>query len=358
MTHTRQDRLLLAANPSPEHVGSHLYKAAVSMGLDVAVHDVRLASRGPRWAAALSWRFDRRPLRLRGYGKSLLDKCTEFQPRVVLCVGVAPVSREVLIDMQKMGIQVYDYLTDDPWNPARYSSWFIAALRHYDRVFSPRRSNLEDLKRHGCRAVSYLPFAYSEEQHLGGFPAMENNDPTQPDIVFVGGADADRVPIMTAVLQANFHLQLYGGYWDRFPATCRNTGRIIPPEEVQRATASAKIALCLVRRANRDGHVMRSFEIPAMGGCMLAESTAEHRDLFGEEGQAVLYFNDIPELIQKARWLLEQPQERLRLRTAVYRLITTGGHTYRDRLRSMLAHSGIAMNREVEPAQARMGTDR
>jgi hypothetical protein len=75
-----QGRLLLVANPGPEHVGCHLYKAAVSTGVDAAVHDVRLAENGPRWAVATAWRFDRRPLRLRGYGKSLLQRCTEFQP--------------------------------------------------------------------------------------------------------------------------------------------------------------------------------------------------------------------------------------------------------------------------------------
>jgi spore maturation protein CgeB len=352
-------RLLLVCNTDAEHMGGFLYQAALSLGLETVVHDVRLANRGPRWAVAVAWRFDRRPLRLRGYGKSLLARCAEFRPQLVLCVGVAPVTREVLLGIQKMGIPVFDYLTDDPWNPGRYSSWFLAALRHFDRVFSPRRANLEDLERHGCAAVTYLPFAYSEQMHLGSLPAVEdNNDRSRPDIVFVGGADADRIPFMTALLQANFNLQLYGGYWERYAQTRGHACGHVEPLEAQRVTANAKIALCLVRRANRDGHVMRSLEIPAMGGCMLAESTSEHRDLFGEEGQAVLYFKDIAELIQKARWLLDHPEERQRLRAALHRRITSGGHTYRDRLRSMLAYSALATDRELEPAPARMGTER
>jgi spore maturation protein CgeB len=356
MTHTRQDRLLLAANPSPEHVGSHLYKAAVSMGMEAAVHDVRSAAEGPRWAAAVSWRLDRRPLRIRRYGKSLIERCAQFQPRAVIAVGIAPASRDVLITIRKMGISVFNYLSDDPWNPGRHAGWFLKALRHYDCVFSPRRANLDDLKHHGCPAVSYLPFAYSEDMHLAREGQTQAEDSSGPDVVFVGGADADRVPFMTALMKANFDLRLYGGYWERFPVTRPAARGIVPLEETRRVTAAAKIALCLVRRANRDGHVMRSFEIPAMGGCLLAESTAEHRDLFGEEGQAVLYFQDVPELIQKARWLLDHPQERMRLRAAVHRLITAGGHTYRDRLRSMLAYSGVAMNHAAEPALVRIGT--
>ncbi|MBV8902445.1 MAG: glycosyltransferase [Acidobacteriia bacterium] len=351
-------KLLLVANTGPEHVGNYLYQAAVSMGIDAAVHHVQLANKGPRWAVAAAWRLDRRPLRLGQYGKSLIERCAQFQPRLVICVGIAPVSRSALLAIRRMGIPVFDYLTDDPWNPRHYARWFLQALRHYDYVFSPRRANLDDLKRHGCPAVSYLPFAYSEDTHLIRDCRTATEDSSGPDIVFVGGADSDRIPFMAGLLQANFSLRLYGGYWERFPATLRNAGGIIPPQEVQRVTASARIALCLVRRANRDGHVMRSLEIPAMGGCMLVESTVEHRGLFGEEGQAVLYFQDIPELIRKARWLLDHPEERQRLRAAVHRRITSGGHTYRDRLCSMLACSALTTDSEAERSHARMGTDR
>lgn len=346
-------RLLLVCNTSPEHLGGYLYSAARSMGIETAVHDIRLAAAGPRWAAAAAWRFGRRPLRMSRYGKTLLEKCTQWQPRLVICTGIAPISREVLLALRKMGIAVFNYLTDDPWNPGRLASWFLEALRHYDHVFSPRQANLEDLRRHGCRAVSYLPFAYHEEIHLGSCePGV--TDEHWPDIVFVGGGDADRVPFLAALIEAKLDVRLYGGYWDRFPQTWRNACGLIDPRDARQATAHAKIALCLVRRANRDGHCMRSFEIPAMGGCMLAESTAEHRDILGEEGAAVLYFKDIPEMIGKARWLLDHPAERQRLRTAAYRLITSGGHTYRDRLRSMwacFAPGSLAESGQAQPPE-------
>jgi spore maturation protein CgeB len=347
-------RLLLVCNTSPEHLGGYLYQAGVSMGIETAVHDVRWATEGPRWAVAAAWRLGRRPLKLGRYGKSLIERCAQWQPRLVVCVGFAPVSREALVGLKEMGIQVFNYLTDDPWNRGRYAPWFLEALPHYDHVFSPRRANLEDLKRHGCPAVTYLPFAYSEEMHLGEGWA-EKETASGPDVVFVGGGDADRIPYMAALIQANFHVRLYGGYWERFPETRNNAGGHLHPKDAARAIAEAKIALCLVRRANRDGHCMRSFEIPAMGGCTLAESTAEHRELFGEEGQAVLYFDDIPELIRKARWLVEHPEDSRRLRAALHRLVTTGGHTYRDRLRTMLEYSALGAD-SAEPVTLRGGS--
>ena len=112
------------------------------------------------------------------------------------------------------------------------------------------------------------------------------------------------------------------------------------PAMLRRAIGAAKIALCLVRRANRDGHSMRTFEVPAVGACPLLEDTEEHRELFGEEGQAAIYFSTIHEMVAKAKWLLEHDTERQQITDAAHRLITGGQHTYKDRLCQMLSLPG------------------
>ncbi len=123
-------------------------------------------------------------------------------------------------------------------------------------------------------------------------------------------------------------------------------------------TASSRINLCLVRRANRDGHVMRSFEIAALGGVMLAEDTAEHRQIFGPDGQAVVYFRTPEDAVIRARALLADEAERARLSAAARQCIVAGGHTYRDRLNAMLAVASRAdpgtgvMSRHGTPATA------
>jgi spore maturation protein CgeB len=81
---------------------------------------------------------------------------------------------------------------------------------------------------------------------------------------------------------------------------------------------------------------MRSFEIGAVGGCMLAEDTAEHREIFGDDGEAVVYFRSAREAADRARSLLGDSAERARLSIAIKARISGGGHTYRDRLLSML----------------------
>ena len=219
------------------------------------------------------------------------------------------------------------------------SNWHLRALPFYDLVFSPRRSNLDDFQRLGCPKVHYLPFGYDET--LFASPVQSGDTPAH-DVLFVGGADADRAAFMTEFMRHGPPVAVAGGYWERYPAFRAYALGTKPPEVIRALTAAAKVNLCLVRRANRDGHVMRSFEIAAAGGCMLAQDTDEHREIFGPEGEAVVYFRDAKEAAQRARALLCDSSERKRLAAGLHRRIVGGAHTYAHRLATML---GIASGR-------------
>ena len=69
---------------------------------------------------------------------------------------------------------------------------------------------------------------------------------------------------------------------------------------------------------------------------MLTEDTAEHREIFGPEGESVLYFLSELEMVAKARWLLDRPDERHRLAQAAHAKIRGGEYTYQDRLRQIV----------------------
>src|SRR5262249_39762565 len=76
----------------------------------------------------------------------------------------------------------------------------------------------------------------------------------------------------------------------------------------------------------------RSFEIAAAGGCMLAQDTDEHREIFGPEGEAVVYFRDAKEAAQHARALLCDLSERKRLVAGLHRRIVGGAPPHPPRL--------------------------
>jgi hypothetical protein len=330
-------RLLLVGNPGSVHIGAHLYEAAQALGLPVHLCDIRQAFDAPRWRVALNWHLrSRRPSQLRAFSECVLQACRDFRPSCLLSTGLAPIDAQALIAIRGLGIARLNYLTDDPWNPAMRAAFFLRALPHYDRVFSPRQSNLDMLRNSGCPDVSYLPFAFAPAQHYCERAQPEEEGRLASDVLFVGGADRDRLPVVAALIGAGLRVALYGGYWSRFPETRAFDRGQASPQTLRHATAAAKIALCLVRRANRDGHVMRSFEIPAIGACMLVEDTAEHREIFGPDDESVVYFRSASEMIGKAHSLLDRPAERQRLAAAAHARIVAGRHTYQDRLAAML----------------------
>jgi len=334
----KPNRLVLVGNPESFHVGAHFRRAAESLELEVEMLNSNDAFAAPAVIKRLNWWLrGHRPARLAEFGERIASACRRNPTRWMLSTGIAPVSRRCFDTLGELGVQRLNFLTDDPWNPAHRAPWFLEGLATYDRVYSPRSANLEDLRRHGCRDVCHLPFAFDPELHFVEPAAASEADRFHTDVLFAGGADPDRLPWVEALIQAGFKVALYGGYWDRHEMTKPfHRGHADLPT-LRKATAGAKVVLGLVRRANRDGHAMRSFEVPAMGGCLLTEETEEHRKLFGPDGVATVYFSNTDEMLRKTRWLLEHEQERLRLALGAHELICQGGHTYRHRLERMLA---------------------
>ena len=330
--------MTIVGNAGVVHIGAHLDKAAAKLGINASLCNSEEASFGSLWTRRLNWWLrGHRPNRLRVFSQSTVDACREFQPSWFITTGLAPIDEKAIVEIARLGIQRLNYLTDDPWNRAHRAPWFMEALPHYDHILSPRRANLEELRKAGCARVSYLPFAYAPEIHYPDPPASrEEHERYSADVVFAGGADEERFQQIVAIIEARFRIALYGGYWERYQLTRKYSLGQAEPHTLRKAISGAKVSLCLVRRANRDGHSMRTFEVAAMGGCMLAEDTEEHREIFGPEGQAVMYFATTAEMIQKLRLLLGNPELRNRLARAARDRIVNGPNTYADRLATML----------------------
>jgi hypothetical protein len=340
--------LVIVGNPGPEHVGHHLLTAAREIGLPVSLCDSGQAYQAPGAVAKLNWMFrGHRPSRLGSFSRSVLRECTASGATSLITTGLAPVNAETIAVLGGHSgghtMARINFLTDDPWNPAHAAPWFMRALPRYDFVFSPRRANLADLRAAGCTNVSYLPFGYAPAIHFPEPPASPAEaQQYDSDVVFAGGADSERLPYMAALIRAGIRLALYGGYWGNHPETRAFSRGHASAPVLRKAVGGARIALCLVRRANRDGHAMRTFELAAMGACVLAEDTEEHREILGPDGTSAVYFRSPEEMVGKTRELLTDEGLRGRMALAVRQRILATGNTYRDRLVAMLGLAGIS----------------
>jgi hypothetical protein len=325
------------------HIGGSLARAAAELGLNAITFDIADARRGPRLLRALVWRASHRPLYLAQFSAGVVQGCSRDRPDLLVSTGAAALTERSIRALRVMGIFCMNYSTDDPWNPNQRSRWHLRALPAYDTVFTPRRANIEDFRNLGCQDVRYLPFGYDDA--IFGDRAS-GADVRSHDVLFVGGADRDRVAFISGFMEQGPPVTVVGAYWERTPALRPYALGHRSPEELRALTAAAKVNLCLVRRANRDDHVMRSFEIGAIGGCTIAEDTPGHRAIFGADGEAVRYFRTPAEAAALATALVPDAAERARLAAAIRARVTRGSHTYRDRLATML--SAATQERQAE----------
>lgn len=330
-------KLVLVGQSGGTHLGGSLLRAAQKLEIPTSFHDVRQAKSKIKLLNSIWWRArsKRYPLG-RQFEAKVLEDVKEKRPTHFLTTGLTPISRRTLERIRDFNTICLHFSTDDPWNPKAGSNWYLESLRAYDRVFTPRQSNIHQLRDLGCLDVVYLPFGYDralfERVFLSEAPVQSG------DVLFVGGGDPERAEFIRAFASAGLKVTLAGGYWADYPDLARHSVGLLSSQQLISATQEHKINLCLVRKANRDGHVMRSFEIAAIGGCMLVEDTKEHRAIFGPDSLRVRLFETAEQASAIAKAMLSDPAERTRLGRAVNEHIISGGNTYEDRLSFMLSN--------------------
>jgi len=325
---------ILIVGLSGAHIGGSLQRAAQTLGCPARFCDMARGWRHGTLRQKLFWHFlRRRPLRLRAFSLEVVRACETFQPDALISTGMAPLTAEALRACRRQGVCCVNYSTDDPFRREAQTPWFLKALREYNVVVTPRRANLNEFGEHGCKRVDYLPFGYDPDLF---YPPTEPRDEQMAsDLFFAGNGDVGRVPFLAAALRAQLNVRLYGNYWDRYPETRGFSHGLADIATIRRGVQACRVALCGVRHENRDGNSMRTFEIPAVGACMVAEDTGEHREIFGREGDCVLFFTSPEDMVKKTKWLLAHPEERERLKHNVHRHILAGRHSYADRLKAI-----------------------
>lgn len=296
-----------------------------------------------RWEGHLvgraAWRLARRLPGQARFGRYLEQVATDFCPDIVIVVKGAHIDPKVLERIKaRTRARFVNYATDDPFNLRNSTPALLASIPIYDLYASPRRANLGDLTAKGARRVAFVRFGYKPGLHFPEAAHGGQGARFDADLAFIGGCDETRALFVEEILRRmpRLKLALYGGYWDRSRLFRSFYRGFAVGRDFRLAVSGARIVLNLVRRANRDGHVMRTFEVPACGGCMLAERTQEQLELF-EDGREAVFFDDVEEMVARVEWLLKDESARQRIALAGLRRVRDGRHTYEDRLHELLS---------------------
>src|SRR5687767_6166262 len=201
---------------------------------------------------------------------------------------------------------------DDMFNPMNQSRWYVSAIPVYDLHITTKSYNVNELKMLGARDVFFVDKAFDPMIHRKMKLTEDEYQRYSCDVGFIGSWEQDRFNYILFLASKGIKVVVRGNTWKKFINTHPNL-IIVPKNEwgdnYVRVINATKINLCFLKKLNRDQQTARSVEIPASGGFMLAERTAEHQRLFAEDKEAV-FFSSREELLDKVEYYLNHEVER------------------------------------------------
>jgi len=201
---------------------------------------------------------------------------------------------------------------DNPFVDRDKARWRLhrKAMPWFDLYATPRFSTAEEGARRGYRMHRFVQAA-DEVVHQPRAFCAQDQARFGSDIAFIGTWFPERGPLVCRLLDAGINVRIFGANWHKAPEYRRLAGAIAMPrmlgdDDYSRAIQYARIALGFVSAGNQDQHTSRSVEVPALGALLCAQRTAEHRQMYREDAEAV-FWDDSAECAAKCLALIAAP---------------------------------------------------
>ncbi len=265
------------------------------------------------------------PQLVREYNQQILDLSSTFMPDIFLAFKGGYVQPETLKTLKQKGTALYNYFPDT--SAFAHGSLLPKTLPLYDCVFLTKKFHDGDLRaRINLRESAFVPHGYDPELHRPW--ELDERDRAQyghdVGVIATYTRPKEKLLEQLVTLRPNLDFQIWGNQW-RERCQSERLGKFIQCAPLNgtsyaKALRAFRISLAVmsgtVSGASRgDETTTRTYEIPACGGFMLHERTAEVLELF-EEGKEIACFNDAEELAGKIDYYLDKPEERARIAAA------------------------------------------
>jgi spore maturation protein CgeB len=281
------------------------------------------------------------PIDRTNFNKRSILSFIKFKPDVVIIIKgtrIFPSTLKFFKSFDNSSLLI-NYTQDDMMGLHNQTNFFLKGLKYYDYIFTTKSYNLNEseLPSLGAKEVKFVDNAFCSHYHKPFNYFYEKNI----DIVFIGSAESNRANSILSLANAGFKIDVYGSMWDKkeFKFFKHKNIKINYCElrgfEYSKVISSAKIALCFLRKLNRDLQTVRSIEIPACRTAMVAEYSVEHAKLF-EEGKEAIFFRNDNELIYHVEKLLSNKLLLENISSEGYNRCINSGYSYKERFERIL----------------------
>lgn len=309
---------------------------------------------------------------VRGFNERVLAALRRERPTFVWAEKQEYLTAQVLNEIRATGALTIHYNPDPYYTLAwKQTAHTDAALAAFDVLVVTKKYELPEYAARNTGKLIYSPLGYDPVGHRR---AEIVPSPFATELAFVGGWEPRRERLVVAAHSSRRSIKVWGYGWriaqqsTMNPLRALRLGRLtteqrpyfgrarpelvgivqhgegghgeIYEERYAAAVAGASISLGFLREACPDQHTTRSFEIPAMGGFMLAHRSEEHQQFF-TEGTEAEYFESDEEFLDKVQFYLSHRAARQRIAAAGFRRCMTSGYSYDDRLRKIVEELGL-----------------
>jgi spore maturation protein CgeB len=261
----------------------------------------------------------------------------ENKPGVVWVFKGMEIWPQTLEWIRSRGIKLVNYNPDNPFiftGSGSGNRYVTDSIRLFDIHFTYNLQVKKRLEEEYYMRTAFLPFGFDLED---GLFERYGEEPEILRTCFVGNPDKQRLGIIMELAEAGLEIDLYGNDWEKFAR--HPLLKIFPPvygNDFWKIIRRYRVQLNLMRIHNEDSHNMRSFEVPGIGGIMLAPDTTEHR-MFFTDGKEASLFADTKDCLARARMLLALGKEEAdTIRSAARERSIGGGYTYKQRATSAM----------------------
>ena len=193
---------------------------------------------------------------------------------------------------KKRNIIVVNYNPDNPFifsGRGSGNSNVTRSIGLYDLHFTYNHEIQERLEQNYAIPTVYLPFGFELSDELYHTCTQQNETVR---VCFLGNPDKQRARFIATLLDHGVAIDVYGSRWNKYlnHKLCTTYAEVYG-EDYWKVLYRYRVQLNIMRIHNENSHNMRSFEVPGIGGIMLAPRTKEHQIFFIEDKEIFMYEN-------------------------------------------------------------------
>jgi len=268
----------------------------------------------------------------RRINKLFIARIEEYKPDVIWIFKGMEIIPDSLRWAKHRGIPLVNYNPDNPFiftGAGSGNENVKKSIGLYDLHFTYNLEIKNRLEKDYSARTFFLPFGFDLSEELFAECAAQQE---VVKLCFAGNPDEKRVQFLKRLAENGIEMDIYGNNWGRY--LNHPSIKIFPPvygDELWKVLRKYRIQLNMMRPHNEMSHNMRTFEVPGVGGIMLAPDTPEHRIFFNDASEIFL-FKDLKHCVQLIKEILQLPEEAaISIRKNARLRSLKSGYRYEDR---------------------------